>query len=266
MRPSPGGGGTAGRRERLSLLPVTVVVSLIVGWEVSARLGLLPGVLFSSPTVVVRTLVASVVSGEMPGHVLATLSRMIPGLVLGAGPGLVLGLAMGWSSTLRRAVDPILMAIHPIPKIAILPLLMIFLGIGEASRIAVASVAAFFPMLINTMAGVREINPIYFEVARNYGADRRKLLTRVVLPGSLPLALSGLRLAANVTLLVTIAAEIVMAETGLGSLVWLAWETLRVELLYATLIVVSALGIGISTGLHAMRRALVPWQKEPTRA
>jgi NitT/TauT family transport system permease protein len=158
------------------------------------------------------------------------------------------------------------MAIHPIPKIAILPLLMIFLGIGEASRIAVASVAAFFPMLINTMAGVREINPIYFEVARNYGASRRKLLTRVVLPGSLPLALSGLRLAANVTLLVTIAAEIVMAETGLGSLVWLAWETLRVELLYATLIVVSALGIGISTGLHAMRRALVPWQAEAKRA
>ena len=238
------------------------MLGLLAGWEVFARLGLLSAVLFSSPTTVAITLWGSLRSGEMVTHVAATLSRMIPGLLLGAVPGLLLGLAMGWSRALRRALDPILMAIHPIPKIAILPLLMIFFGIGEASRIAVASVAAFFPMLISTMAGVQQINPIYFEVARNYGASPFKLFTRVILPGSLPLALSGLRLAANVTLLVTIAAEIVMADRGLGSLVWLAWETLRIELLYATLIVVSLLGIGISAGLHRMHRTLIPWQRE----
>lgn len=242
------------------LLPVGVVAGLLVIWEVMARAGLLPGVLFSSPTTVVATLFDSLRSGEMFGHMTATLARMIPGLLLGAIPGLLLGLAMGSSSRLRRALDPLLMMIHPIPKIAILPLLMIFLGIGEASRIAVAAVAAFFPMLINTMAGVRQIDPVYFEVAENYGASRMKLLTRVVLPGSLPMALSGLRLAANVTLLVTISAEIVMANEGLGSLVWLAWETLRVELLYATLIVVSLLGIGLSMGLRWLHRRLAPWQ------
>ncbi len=240
-----------------------MVTGVLATWEALARLGLLPAVLFSSPTVVARTLFESLGSGEMVRHAVATLLRMIPGLLIGAIPGLLLGLAMGWSSGLRRAVDPILMAIHPIPKIAILPLLMIFLGIGEASRIAVASVAAFFPMLINTMAGVRHISPLYFEVAQNYGAGRWKLFTRVVLPGSLPMTLSGLRLAANVTLLVTIAAEIVMADEGLGSLVWLAWETLRVEVLYATLVVVSLLGIGVSTGLHGLHRILVPWQREP---
>jgi NitT/TauT family transport system permease protein len=237
-----------------------VVIGIVGGWETMSRLGLLTPALFSSPTEVARTLVDSVASGEMPMHVGATLGRMIPGLLLGAIPGLLFGLAMGWSETLRRAIDPILMAIHPIPKIAILPLLMIFLGIGEASRIAVASVAAFFPMLINTMAGVRQINPIYFEVARNYGAPRLKLFTRVVLPGSLPMALSGLRLAANVTLLVTIAAEIVMSENGLGALVWLAWETLQIEVLYATLIVVSVLGISMSAGLTLLQRRWVPWQ------
>ncbi len=244
-----------------ALLPVGVVVGLLVIWEVMARAGLLPAVLFSSPTTVAATILDSLRSGEMFLHVTATLARMIPGLLLGAIPGLLLGLAMGSSNGLRRAVDPLLMMIHPIPKIAILPLLMIFLGIGEASRIAVAAVAAFFPMLINTMAGVRQIDPVYFEVAKNYGASRMKLLTRVVLPGSLPMALSGLRLAANVTLLVTISAEIVMANEGLGSLVWLAWETLRIELLYATLIVVSLLGIGISTGLHWLHGRLAPWQR-----
>lgn len=241
-------------------LPLIVVAGLFLLWEAMARAGLLSAVLFSSPTTVATTLLATLRSGEMLTHVAATLARMIPGLLLGAIPGLLLGLAMGSSRRLRQALDPLMMMIHPIPKIAILPLLMIFLGIGEASRIAVASVAAFFPLLINTMAGVRQIDPMYFEVARNYGAGRLKLFTRVVLPGSLPMALSGLRLAANVTLLVTISAEIVMANEGLGSLVWLAWETLRVELLYATLIVVSLLGIGISASLQWLQRRLAPWE------
>ena len=121
-------------------------------------------------------------------------------------------------------------------------------------------------MLINTMAGIREIDPIYFQVAENYGASRLKVLTRVVLPGSLPMVLGGLRLAANLTLLITISAEIVMADVGLGSLVWLAWETLRVELLYATLIVISVLGITITSGLRHLQESLAPWQvSEPNR-
>ena len=242
------------------LIPVLVAVGLLITWEVLSRLGVLRPVLFSSPLVIGKTLIRSFASGEMTGHMLATLARTTAGLALGAIPGLLLGLAMGWSGGLRRALDPILAALHPIPKIAILPLLMIFLGIGEASRIAVASVAAFFPMLINTMAGVRAINPLYFEVAQNYGASRYRLFSRVVLPACLPMVFSGLRLAANVTLLVTIGAEIVMADRGLGALVWLAWETLRVELLYATLVVIAALGIGLTGGLRLVRRAVVPWQ------
>jgi ABC-type nitrate/sulfonate/bicarbonate transport system permease component len=242
------------------LVPIVVAAGLLLVWEVLARSGVLKPVLFSSPMVIGRTLVASFASGEMTIHVIATLTRTLAGLALGAIPGLLLGLAMGWSGGLRRALDPIFAALHPIPKIAILPLLMIFLGIGEASRIAVAAVAAFFPMLINTMAGVRAINPIYFEVAQNYGASKYHLFRRVVLPASLPLVFSGLRLAANVTLLVTIAAEIVMADRGLGAQVWLAWETLRVELLYATLVVIASLGIALTGGLRLIRRAAVPWQ------
>jgi len=253
----------ARRQEEAGLLvPLLVVVALLVAWEWLARAGVLRTVLFSSPTVIAKTLASSFASGEMGSHLMATLARASAGLALGAIPGLLLGLAMGWSGRLRRALDPILAALHPIPKIAILPLLMIFLGIGEASRIAVASVAAFFPMLINTMAGVRQINPIYFEVAQNYGATGIRLFRRVVLPASLPLVFSGLRLAVNVTLLVTIAAEIVMADRGLGALVWLSWETLRVELLYATLVVISSLGVGLTGGLRLIRRAVVPWQAD----
>jgi NitT/TauT family transport system permease protein len=247
----------------ISLVAVAAFVAL---WEILARVGVLPNVLFSSPTVIAATLVRSLASGEMLNHALATMWRTGAGLALGAIPGLLIGLAMGWSPTLRRTLDPLLAAVHPIPKIAILPLIMIFLGVGESARIAVASVAAFFPLLINAMAGVRQINPLYFEVAETYGASRFRLFTHVVIPGSLPFVLSGTRLAANVTLLVTIAAEIVMAERGLGSLVWLAWETLRVELLYATLIVIALLGVALTGSLIALRRWLVPWQVDALTA
>lgn len=241
-------------------IPAIAVGLAIVSWEVTARLGLIPGFLFSSPTTVLATLGRSIASGEMLENLLATILRVIPGLLLGGIPGLMLGIGMGLSNRLRQALDPLLAAVHPIPKIAILPLVMIFLGVGEASRIAVASLASFFPMLINTMAGIRQIEPIYFQVAENYGASRLKVLTRVVLPGSLPFVLSGLRLAANLTLLVTISAEIVMADVGLGSLVWLAWETLRVELLYATLIVISLLGVTLTASLRTLQRSMAPWQ------
>jgi len=123
-------------------------------------------------------------------------------------------------------------------------------------------VAVFFPMLINTMAGVRQISPIYFEVAKNYGASLFKVLTRVVVPGSLPLVLTGTRLALNTALVLTIAVEVVAAQEGLGEMIWFAWQTLRTEELYATLIVIAALGISFNLILQRLTARLVPWQVE----
>jgi ABC-type nitrate/sulfonate/bicarbonate transport system permease component len=117
-------------------------------------------------------------------------------------------------------------------------------------------------MLINTAAGVRQIHPIYFEVAENYGARMIQVFARVVLPGSLPLVLSGLRLALNTALLLAIAVELVAAQEGLGAMIWFAWETLRTEELYATLAVAAALGIGFNFVVQRLTTKLVPWQVE----
>jgi NitT/TauT family transport system permease protein len=236
------------------------MVTALSLWEGAARLGIIPRLYFPPPTEIAGALWSSIVRGELGPSLWATLRRVIPGLVLGAVPGLLLGVAMGRSRAVRRIADPFIAAVHPIPKIALLPLLMIILGIGEASRIAVVAIAAFFPMLINSMAGVRRISPLYFDVARNYGASRRKVFTRVVLPGSLPMVLSGLRLSANVAFLVTIAAEIVAADSGLGSLIWLSWEILRVELLYAVLVVISLFGVTLNLTLAGLAHRLSPWQ------
>ncbi len=241
-------------------VPALVGVVALSVWEGAARLGLVPSLYMPAPSEIAEALWTSIVRGELGSNLWATLTRVVPGLVMGAVPGLLLGVAMGRSRSVRRVVDPLIAAVHPIPKIALLPLLMIVFGIGEASRIAVVAIAAFFPMLINAMAGVRRISPLYFEVARNYGASPRKMFTRVVLPGSLPMVLSGLRLSANVAFLVTIAVEIVAADTGLGSLIWLSWEVLRVELLYAVLVVISLFGVTLNLGLGGLAAWLAPWQ------
>ena len=137
---------------------------------------------------------------------------------------------------------------------------MVFLGIGEASKLFIVAIAAFFPMLISSLAGVRQIPPIYFEFASNYGTGRVNLVKRVILPASLPAVLAGLRIALNSVIHVTIAVEIVSAVRGLGALVWLSWEILRVEQLYATLVVISVLGIVSTWGINRLTRKLIPWQ------
>jgi NitT/TauT family transport system permease protein len=217
---------------------------------VLARAGIVSSLFFPAPSVIGATLLRLFQSGVMVKNLSATLQRLAVGFVAGAVPALLLGLAMGRSRRLRRAVDPLVASIHPMPKIAILPLFIIVFGIGEASKVVLISLGAFFPILINAMAGVRQISPIHFEVAQNYGAGRWKVLSRVLLPGSMPMVLAGVRLGVNIALLLTIALEIVAADTGLGATVWLAWETLRTEEIYATLVVIAGIGVGLNLVLY----------------
>jgi NitT/TauT family transport system permease protein len=241
---------------------VILVVAALLLWEALARAGVISAFYFPAPLKVADTLAELVASGELMAQLHITLARMLPGLLLGGIPGLALGLAMGWSARLRAVVDPLVAALHPVPKMAILPLVLVVFGIGETSKIVLVGLATFFPMVINAMAGVRQINPIHFEVAKNYGARPLQVLWRVVLPGSLPLTLSGLRLALNMAFHVTIALEIVAATTGLGALLWLSWEVLRVHLMLATLVVIAALGISFNLILQWLAGRLVPWQPD----
>ena len=250
----PGGGA------RRSLTSALIIIGLLLAWELLVRSGLLPRFYFPPPTAVAVGLRNLVGSGLLVEHGSATLYRVVLGLLLGGTLGLLTGVAMGRSTPFRRLADPIVGALYPTPKLAILPLVMVFLGIGEASKLFIVSLAAFFPMLISALAGVRQIPAIYFEVAANYGTGRVNLMRRVILPASLPAVLAGLRIALNSVIHVTIAVEIVSAVRGLGALVWLSWEVLRVEQLYATLVVISVLGIASTWGINRLTRRLIPWQ------
>ena len=239
--------------------PVLWAVGTFASWEFLARTGFISPLFFPPPSAIGAEIWRLAWRGEIAPHASATVARVLTGFGLGAGPGLVIGLAMGASPRLRAQLDPLVAATHPVPKIAVLPLILVIFGIGEASKIALAAVGAFFPMLLNAMAGVRQISPVHFEVARSYGAGPIKRLTRVVLPGSLPMVLTGARLALNVALMLTIAGELVAAQEGLGQMIWFAWQIMRIEQVYAGLVIISLVGITFHVALGALGRWVMPW-------
>ena len=231
-------------------------------WEVAAQNRWISALLFPAPTAIFARFLVVLGSAELLANLGETLARMVIGFVAGSAPAMIFGLLGGWLPRFSRVLDPIVAAIHPIPKIAIYPLIMVLFGIGEVSKQVIIAISCFFPMFINAMAGVRQISPIHFEVGHNYGAGRWHIFTHVVLPGSLPMLLSGARLALNTALHLTIAVEIISARQGLGSMIWFAWETLRVEDLYVALIVISIVGMLMNWGLRHLSLWLVPWQKQ----
>ncbi len=250
-------------RERGATLgALAALAALLALWELRVRALPAPPLYLPPPTQVARHLVATLATGDLLGDVGATLRRLALGAALGGLPALALGLAMGWSRRLRRVVDPLVAALHPLPKVALLPLLLLVFGIGESTRLVLVAVGAFFPMLVGAMAGVREIPAAHFEVARSCGARRGLVLRRIVLPGSLPLLLAGARLSLNAALLAALVAELLTARDGLGERLWFAWQTLKVDELYATTAVVALLGLTLQGTLDLLARRLTPWRDE----
>jgi NitT/TauT family transport system permease protein len=195
-------------------------------------------------------------------HVWATLGRVAAGFVIGAIPGILLGVVMGINQTVRLMLDTTLSAIYVLPKIAIFPIVMLMFAdpFGEGPKIAVVAISVFFLVTINTMAGVRDIDPVFIQAGRNYGARGPALLWHVILPAALPIIFAGLRLALGTALIVIIAVEFVRAKQGVGFITFYYWEVLVPDKMYAGLAVVMVLGVGLTAILQWVERKVMPWQ------
>jgi NitT/TauT family transport system permease protein len=244
------------------LLPAASFIGFLVIWELVARAGWISNTFFPPPTKIGASFIKLATSGELFSATGATLLRFLAGFVAGSALGAVLGLMMGWWPRFHDFMDPFIGAIYPIPKIAMFPLLMIIFGIGEGSKFVAILLAAFFPVLINSLIGVRQISKVYFEVGKNYGVKGRNVFTHILLPGSLPSLMSGLLQAANIAFVIAISVEIISSRNGLGVLLWFGWQTFRVSELYAVLVVISVLGIALNYLFGRLTRALVPWMGE----
>jgi NitT/TauT family transport system permease protein len=196
-------------------------------------------------------------------HVWATLGRVAAGFVIGAIPGIMLGIVMGINQTVRLMLDTTLSAIYVLPKIAIFPIVMLMFAdpFGEGPKIAVVALSVFFLMTINTMAGVRDIDPVFVMAGRNYGARGLPLYRHVIIPAALPVIFAGLRLALGTALIVIISIEFLRAKQGVGFMTFYYWEVMSPEKMYAGLVVVMILGVLLTYGLQWLQRRLMPWQR-----
>jgi ABC-type nitrate/sulfonate/bicarbonate transport system permease component len=264
---TPGAGSTArevvtARRRRLQeqLLTLGSPIVLLALWEILVRVGLLDRRFFPAPSSIVGTFGSLIASGELAADVRDTLTRVFVGLLLGGVPGLVVGAIMGLSPLARAFLKPVVAALFPIPKIAVLPLIFLIFGLGEEAKYVSVSIGIVFLMLINTMAGVMAIDQIYFDVGKNFGANRWQFFRTIAVPGAMPGIVTGLQLSLTIALLVCVATEFVGAKSGLGYLIWNSWQTFSVATMYCGLVVCALLGVLFQAIVDVLERVLIPWK------
>jgi NitT/TauT family transport system permease protein len=249
---------TRGALEKV--LSVASPLALLVLWEVAARVGKIDTRFFPAPSAIFGTAGAMIQTGELWNNVSVSLTRIAIGFAIGAVPAVIVGLAMGLFGPIRALIQPLVDSTFPIPKIAVLPLFIMIFGVGEASKYAIIAVAVTYLVLINTVAGVRNIERVYLDVGKNYHAGRLMMFTDIALPGALPMVLAGLKLGMGVALLVIVSAEFVGAKSGIGYLIWTSWQVFQVEKMYVGLLVSAVIGFSSAILLAALERALVPWR------
>ena len=248
------------RRPEYRALRVAALAGLVVLWEGLARAGLVPVLFLPPPLGVLREGWEMAASGELLTHLGASLQRLLVGFAVGALAGVAVGVTVGFFAVADAVGAPIIAATFPIPKIALLPLLVLWLGLGEPSKVAVIALGVFFPMAINTVTGVREADPLLIRAAVAFGSRRWSVIRKVVLPSALPMILAGLRLGAGTALLLLVAAEMVAVESGIGFLILHAGNIMATTKLMVGIVVLSALGLLSQWGLARLERVLIPWR------
>lgn len=242
------------------LIGLASPVALLAIWEVLARIGAIDPRFFPAPSSIAVAFVRLSASGELWANLSASLTRLGWGYLLGGVPALLLGLAMGLYRPVRAIVDPLVAATYPVPKSAILPLMLLIFGLGEASKIMMVALGVFYPVLINTAAGVLQIDRIYLDVGRNFGAGRWQTFRTIALPGAAPLIMAGVKLGVGMGLILIAIAEMVGAQNGIGYMIWNAWQLMNVETMYVALFVIAVLGFAFNTALDEIGRWILPWK------
>jgi len=237
-------------------------IGLLVVWQLLLMAGFGDRRFIPAPTDIAVRFWQLVLNGELFVHTGVTLYRVFAGYIIGAVPGIAVGLLMAMFRPVRLFFDPLVAALFPIPKVALMPLLLLAFGFGDASKIALVAIAVFFPVVVNTYAGAANIEKLYWDVAKNYGASPYVLFTRVVFFGALPLIFAGLKIALAVSFVVLVAAEFVASKSGLGYLIWNSWELLQVDYMFVGIVVIGILGLVFSVLFQEIENVVIPWKAE----
>ena len=234
----------------------------LLAWELLGQLGAISPLFLPPVSSVIADGLELIRNGDLLGHLASSLWRILWGFLLGAGVGVFLGLMMGISGLADASIHPLIAATYPIPKIALLPLLILWLGLGESSKIAVIALGVFFPVVVNTRAGVLDVDPLLVKAALALGSSRAGIAWKVLLPASLPMIFAGLKLGAGVALLLLVTAEMIAADRGIGFLVISAANLMQTTRLLFGILMLAALGLLSNWLLATLEKALLPWKSD----
>ena len=211
-----------------------------------------------APTTIARTAAGLVASGELFFHLVASLKREAWAFLF-AATAIPLGIAMGWWRLVYNQVNPIMEILRPIPPLAWIPLSILWFGIGDAQNQFIIFLGMFFPILINTIVGVKNVDPNLVRAARSLGAPEYKVLSRIILKGSLPQIITGVRIGLGVGWMALVAAELVGANSGLGFLINDARSMLRTDTIVVGMLTIGLVGLLIDTAIRTLGRKFLPW-------
>ena len=256
---------------------VIVPVLLLILWEACSRAGLFSAVLLPAPTAVAikwwaylmpmqpqeagQSYLAWMFSGELPHDAYSSLFRVVTGFLIGAGLALPFGLLMGASTRIYTLFNPMMQILRPIPPIAYIPLAILWFGLGNPPSFFLIAIGAFFPVLMNTIAGVRQVDGIYLRAARNLGVGQWTMFTRVILPAATPYILAGVRIGIGTAFIVVIVSEMIAVNDGLGFRILEAREFMWSDKIIAGMITIGLLGLAIDTAVSRLNNHLLRWHR-----
>jgi NitT/TauT family transport system permease protein len=246
-------------------LPALTVVIFVLAWELWVRARGIAPIYLPAPSAIAVYLYRMTVDGSMGYNLGITLLRIFAGFALAALTGILLGLLMGMSRVVARVADAWIAALYPLPKISLIPLLIIWLGTGEAYKIVISAVTAFFPIVISTYAGIRQVDRGLMKAAMDLGASPRQIQLKVVIPAAIPSILAGLQLGMGVTIILVVAAEMIggSAQGGMGYLLISAGQVMETEKVFASLVVLAIVGAAIIKLQQWTDRMVAPWAVHP---
>ena len=263
------GGQSAGKRERrtATLLRAASIALFFLIWYAVALLNahvvkFFNPILLPAPHTVLFAGIEMVRSGELQRDILASMSRVVQGFVLAAVVGVAVGTAVGRSRRLEYLVEPTIELLRPIPPLAFLPMMVLWFGIGETSKVAFIAYAAFFPIFTTTVEGIKYVDPLLIRAAASLGASERDIFRYVVLPAALPNIITGLRIGFGLSFFVIVAAEFIAADSGLGFLINDARTFFLVANMLLGAAVIGAIGFIFNTLLRRLEAWLLRWRKD----
>ena len=255
--------GISGRRRLLRpdsrLSGVVLVVLLLILWECSARFGWVGSRNWPPVSSVLVAVGRGLANGEISIVLVSTLRRMATGYALGCASGVALGLVLGANRWLRWLVQPLIEVLRPIPAPAIIPPLILFLGVDDALKIFIIGLTCLFPAFINTLAGVNGIDDILVQTARTFRAGWWRTLIQVILPASLPSIAAGLRTAISLALVVAVTAEMIAGSSGIGYYIVQMQYAMKPEYMYAAVLCLAIVGYGLNRIFLSVEARAIPW-------